>query len=54
MGRYQIKKEMEPSEIYVMAAMLWTFTIRENIVAAIKMRNNFCYHLKMVIFPKLR
>ena len=43
MGRYQIKKEMQPSEIYVTAAMLWTFTVDENIIATMKMRNNFCY-----------
>jgi hypothetical protein len=26
-------------------------TVDENIIATIKMRNNFCYPLKMVIFP---
>ena len=30
------------------------FTVGENIIATIKMRNNFCYPLKMVIFPTLR
>ena len=30
------------------------YTIGENIIANIKMRNNFCYPLKMVIFPILR
>ena len=29
-------------------------TVGENIIATIKMRNNFCYPLKMVIFPILR
>ena len=29
-------------------------TIDENIIATIKMQNNFCYPLKMVIFPILR
>ena len=33
----------------------WQFcTVVENIIATIKMRNNFCYSLKMVIFPILR
>ena len=31
-----------------------TPTVGENIIATIKMRNNFCYPLKMVIFPILR
>ena len=26
-------------------------TVGENIIATIKMRNNYCYPLKMVIFP---
>ena len=26
-------------------------TVGENIIATIKMQNNFCYSLKMVIFP---
>ena len=30
------------------------YYIRENIIATIKMRNNFCYPLEMVIFPILR
>jgi hypothetical protein len=29
-------------------------TVDENIIATIKMRNNFCYPLKMIIFPILR
>ena len=29
-------------------------TVGENIVATIKMRNDFCYPLKKVIFPILR
>ena len=29
-------------------------TVGENIIATIKMRNNFWYPLKMVIFPMLR
>ena len=29
-------------------------TVGENIIATIKMRNNFWYSLKMVIFPILR
>ena len=29
-------------------------TVGENIIATIKMRNNFCYPLKMAIFPILR
>ena len=29
-------------------------TVDENFIATIKMRNNFCYTLKMVIFPTLR
>ena len=28
-------------------------TVGENIIATIKMRNNFCYLLKMLIFPIL-
>ena len=28
-------------------------TVEENIIATIKMRNNFCYPLKLVIFPIL-
>ena len=31
-----------------------TGTVGENIIATTKMRNNFCYRLKMVIFPILR
>ena len=30
------------------------FTVNVNIIATIKMRNYFCYPLKMVIFPILR
>ena len=30
-----------------------SLTVGENIIATIKMRNNFCYPLKMVIFPIL-
>ena len=30
------------------------YTVDENIIATIKMRNNFCYSLKMVKFPILR
>ena len=29
-------------------------TVDENIIATIKIRNNFCYPLEMVIFPILR
>ena len=29
-------------------------TVEENIISTIKMRNHFCYPLKMVIFPILR
>ena len=29
-------------------------TVGENNIAAIKIRNNVCYPLKMIIFPKLR
>ena len=29
-------------------------TVGENIIATIKIRNNFCYPLKMIIFPILR
>ena len=29
-------------------------SVGENIIATIKMQNNFWYHLKMVIFPILR
>ena len=29
-------------------------TVGENIIATIKMRNNFCYPLKVVFFPILR
>ena len=31
----------------------FNYTVGENIIATIKMRNNFCYPLKMVIFPIL-
>ena len=31
-----------------------TYTVGENIIAAIKMRNNLCYPLKMIIFLILR
>jgi hypothetical protein len=34
--------------------LLFVCTVGENIIATIKMRNNFCYPLKMVIFPILR
>ena len=30
------------------------FTVGENIIATINMRNNFCYPLKIAIFPILR
>ena len=30
------------------------YTVGENIIATIKMRNNLCYPLKMVNFPILR
>ena len=30
------------------------FTVGKNIIATIKMRNNFCYPSNMVIFPILR
>ena len=30
---------------------IYPSTVDENIIATIKMRNNFCYPLKMVIFP---
>ena len=29
-------------------------TVGENIIATIKMRDTFCYPLKMIIFPILR
>ena len=29
----------------------YNYTVDENIIATTKMRNNLCYHLKMVIFP---
>ena len=31
-----------------------TATVDENIIATIKMRNKFCYPLKVAIFPILR
>ena len=32
---------------------VYRYTVDENIIATIKMRNNFCYPLEMVIFPIL-
>ena len=41
--------------VYVsMCIFVCMYTVGENIIATIKMRNNFCYPLKMIIFPILR
>ena len=36
------------------ASVLPPYTVGENIIATIKMRNNLCYPLKLVNFPILR
>ena len=46
-------------ECYILEYVVWvpcthTLTVSENIIATIKIRNNFCYPLKIVIFPILR
>ena len=38
---------------YISQCNTYEYTVGENIIATIKMRNNFCYPLKMVILPKI-
>ena len=42
------------SLFYSMHRQICIHTVGKNIIATIKMRNNFCYPKKMVSFPKLR
>ena len=51
-----IYKQVDKELLGNPAKLLTNFqnTVDENIIATIKMRNNFCYPLEMIIFPILR
>ena len=48
------KKSSRNKSLKGKSAFYIQYTVDENIIATIKMQNNFCYPLKMVIFPILR
>ena len=45
-----LRRKLIPNPLYLNKIS----TVGENIIATIKIRNNFCYPFKMVIFPILR
>ena len=49
-GRKNIYRERKIERVIVRKR----YTVDENIISIIKIRNNFCYPLKMIIFPTLR
>ena len=41
-------------DVICLTRSILLYTVGENIIATIKMRNNFCYHLKIFFSPILR